>query len=190
MKDLGIVNGGESQAKPLVLNNDKVYIHTDIKPLENGIYEYHEYQCELSEFLTNIVAQIERLTSLITTSLKSFTESKMMEMLDLYPHWVANRPYEVDEVVKSGLNKDGEPQLYQVIQAHISQADWLPKDTPSLYKAIGFTDDKTPIWTQPLGATDAYVKGDKVAHKDKIWTSDVDANVWEPGVYGWTEVNQ
>lgn len=22
----------------------------------------------------------------------------------------------------------------------------------------------------------------------KYWTSDVDNNVWEPGVYGWTEV--
>jgi hypothetical protein len=29
--------------------------------------------------------------------------------------------------------------------------------------------------------------GDKVSHNEKHWISDVDANVWEPGVYGWTE---
>lgn len=29
--------------------------------------------------------------------------------------------------------------------------------------------------------------GDKVAHNGKTWVSDVDNNVWEPGVYGWIE---
>jgi hypothetical protein len=26
-----------------------------------------------------------------------------------------------------------------------------------------------------------------VSHNDKHWISDVDANIWEPGVYGWSE---
>ena len=43
-------------------------------------------------------------------------------------------------------------------------------------------------WTQPLGATDAYNKDDVVSHNGKLWKSTVDANVWEPGVHGWTEV--
>lgn len=42
-------------------------------------------------------------------------------------------------------------------------------------------------WKQPTGAHDAYSKGDKVSHNGKNWVSDVDGNVWEPGVYGWTE---
>ena len=42
---------------------------------------------------------------------------------------------------------------------------------------------------QPQGAADAYPKGAKVSHptSDRHWISDVDANVWMPGVYGWTE---
>ena len=44
-----------------------------------------------------------------------------------------------------------------------------------------------PDLVQPLGSEDAYRKGDQVRHTEKIWTSDIDANVWEPGVYGWTE---
>ena len=47
--------------------------------------------------------------------------------------------------------------------------------------------DEWPVWVQPIGASDAYNKGDKVSHNEKNWISDVDANVWEPGVYGWTE---
>ena len=39
-----------------------------------------------------------------------------------------------------------------------------------------------------MGSTDAYAKGAKVSRNGKHWTSDVDANTWEPGVYGWTEV--
>jgi hypothetical protein len=27
----------------------------------------------------------------------------------------------------------------------------------------------------------------KVSHNDKHWVSDYDNNVWEPGVFGWTE---
>lgn len=190
MKDLGIVSGDELQAKPLVINNNTVYVHTNIKQREDGFFEYHEYQYELAEFLASFVPQLERLVSLVTSTLEIFTDSIKMEIADLYPHWATNRSYTAGEIIKSGLNKDGETQLYQVIQNHVSQADWLPKDTPALYKAIGFTEDEIPIWTQPLGATDAYVKGDKVAHNEKIWTSEVDGNVWEPGVYGWTEVTE
>jgi len=38
---------------------------------------------------------------------------------------------------------------------------------------------------QPTGAHDAYALGAIVAHNGQLWISTVDANVWEPGVYGW-----
>ena len=44
-----------------------------------------------------------------------------------------------------------------------------------------------PMWVQPTGAHDAYKKGDQVSHDGDTWTSTVDGNVWEPGVYGWTK---
>lgn len=112
-------------------------------------------------------------------------DDQAMEVADLYPEWVAMKAYAVDEIVKYGVNADGETQLYKVIQAHTSQEDWKPDVTASLYKAIGFTDDGVSIWTQPLGATDAYMKGDVVSFEDQLWISTVDNNVWQPGVYGW-----
>lgn len=45
-----------------------------------------------------------------------------------------------------------------------------------------------PEWVAPTGSHDAYPQGAKVSHNGKKWTSDVANNVWEPGVYGWTEV--
>ena len=112
-------------------------------------------------------------------------DDQAMEVADLYPEWVAMKAYAVDEIVKYGVNADGETQLYKVIQAHTSQEDWKPDVTASLYKAIGFTDDGVSIWTQQLGETDAYMTGDVVSYEDQLWISTVDNNVWQPGVYGW-----
>ena len=47
--------------------------------------------------------------------------------------------------------------------------------------------DEYPEWVQPTGAQDAYAKDSKVTHNGKKWISSYDANVWEPGVYGWEE---
>lgn len=47
---------------------------------------------------------------------------------------------------------------------------------------------KYPEWVQPTGAHDAYEKDYKVSHNGKKWINTIDANVWEPGIYGWTEV--
>lgn len=114
-------------------------------------------------------------------------ESTMMEIADVYPKWDGgSHAYKAGEILAHGTNTDGETQLYTVLQAHTSQADWPPDKSPSLFKAVGFTESGTPIWTQPLGAADAYNKGDTVVHNGQTWTSDVDGNVWEPGVYGWT----
>lgn len=49
------------------------------------------------------------------------------------------------------------------------------------------TIEEWPDWVQPKGAHDAYSKGSKVKHGGKQWISNIDANVWEPGITGWTE---
>ena len=115
-------------------------------------------------------------------------ESAMMEIADVYPAYAIGKAYKIGDVFRYGVNADNETQLYQVLQAHTSSEEWKPDVSPSLYKKIGITPSGIPIWTQPLGTSDAYMLGDKVQHLERIWVSDVDNNVWEPSVYGWTEV--
>jgi len=76
-------------------------------------------------------------------------------------------------------------KTYNVLQPHLSQVGWEPDKTPSL-----FTEKKEEFaeWKQPQGGHDAYSIGDKVTHKSKKWESTANANVWEPGVYGWQEI--
>ena len=89
---------------------------------------------------------------------------------------------------KVGAIRLYEGRLYQCVQAHTSQEDWTPPAAASLWAEIADPAEEWPEWAQPIGAHDAYNAGDKVSHSDKKWTSDLDGNVWEPGVYGWSEV--
>lgn len=107
------------------------------------------------------------------------SDEKALENIDLYPKWVT------DIAVSIGDRYRDEDTLYKCIQAHTTQESWPPHLTPALWTVVSL--DEWPEWRQPTGAQDAYNKGDKVSHNSKHWTSDVDTNVWEPGIYGWTE---
>ena len=50
------------------------------------------------------------------------------------------------------------------------------------------SDGGVVAWVQPTGAHDAYQTDDRVTHNSKIWVSTHADNVWEPGVFGWSEV--
>ena len=104
------------------------------------------------------------------------------EHVDLFAAWAYPITYKTGNIRKYGS------QLYRCLQDHTSQADWTPDAASSLWKATADPAEEWPAWSQPQGAHDAYAKGAKVSHSDKHWTSNVDNNVWEPGVYGWTEV--
>ena len=112
-------------------------------------------------------------------------EAEILEIASVFPSYELNHSYKAGDRFRYGENSVGDAQLYQVLQDHTSAAEWTPDASPSLYKTIGISEDGTPEWVQPLGATDAYNTGDVVIHKGVKYISTVDGNVWEPGVYGW-----
>lgn len=133
-----------------------------------------------------LAKQVNRALQLLAQA-GNLSASNSMEIADIYEAYHIGKTYPVGHIFKYGANADGETQLYSVLQEHVSKEEWKPNETPSLYKAIGFTDDGVPVWTQPLGATDAYMAGDVVEHNGAIWVSIIDNNVWEPSVYGWEQ---
>lgn len=106
------------------------------------------------------------------------------EHMDIFSPWASAVSY------TAGNLRTYNGKLYRCVQAHTSQDDWTPDAAKSLWTATSDPEEKWPAWSQPVGATDAYAKDSKVTHNDKRWISDVDANVWEPGVYGWTEYTE
>ena len=77
----------------------------------------------------------------------------------------------------------GDPQLYRVVQAHTSAAEWPPTSTPTLYEPLGLDSQGYPLWQQPSGAHDAYQKGDVVNDNGTLYRSLADGNVWAPEAY-------
>lgn len=114
-------------------------------------------------------------------------ESTMMQIATVYPEYKVGIAYKIGDIFRYGVNSVGDPQLYQVLQAHTSAEEWKPDESPSLYKKIGVSEEGIPIWVQPLGATDAYNIGDVVIYNGQKYESLINANAWSPDAYpaGW-----
>lgn len=124
-------------------------------------------------------AKAKQLRKLIEQLAVTLDDETALTGVELFPTWVVGKAYAVgDRVQYNGT-------LYKCVQAHTSQADWTPDATPALWVIV--TVEEWPEWVQPAGSHDAYAKGSKVTHNGERWISDVDSNVWEPGVYGWTK---
>lgn len=144
----------------------------------------------------DIYTRVENLEKLVDELVKLINRSKIYTDSDIsgvrqsvsefektvFPEWI---PKGHEYLVSERVSYNGE--LYRCIQGHKSQADWSPDVAVSLWVAISDPAEEWPEWKQPSGAHDAYQTGDKVSHEDKHWISDIDANVYEPGVFGWTE---
>lgn len=117
----------------------------------------------------------------IERAVASLPDAEALEVPTLFPSWAAGTSYETGERAEYG------GLLYKCLQIHTAQADWTPDAAQSLWAKVLIPDTEiVPEWEQPE-STNPYAKGDKVRHNGKVWISDLDGNIWEPGVYGWEE---
>lgn len=113
---------------------------------------------------------------------QQFDETTIAEHPDLFVSWTEYWRGKAGEIVED------EGKLYRSIHdVKDAGQNRKPSETPSMWTPIGDPSEEFPEWSQPIGAHDAYGKDDKTSHNGKKWVSDTDGNVWEPGVYGWTE---
>lgn len=132
---------------------------------------------------TDLVEQAQAIRAGMQALARTAPDAVILaQPMAMYDEWDANGvAYTLNDIRQyNGL-------LYRCVQAHTSQASWTPEAAASLWTRIADPAQEWPEWIQPTGAHNAYAKGAKVSHNGKHWISDVDANVWEPGVYGWTE---
>lgn len=131
-----------------------------------------------------LIELARKLRPLIEKAAISLDDTDALEAIELYPQWSGES---VEYVKDMRIRFDG--ILYRVLQDHISQESWTPTAAPSLFAKVLIPDpDVIPEWEQP-DSTNPYQIGDKVTHNGKIWENVIANNVWEPGVYGWVEVN-
>lgn len=124
-----------------------------------------------------------QLRKLLENQTATMTDEQILKFPAFVEKWWSGQKYEV------GKRLEYNGTIYKVLTEHTSQDDWTPDVSPSLFAKILIPDPTViPEWEQP-DSTNPYMTGDKVTHNGKTWESDIDNNVWEPGVYGWSEVN-
>jgi len=108
------------------------------------------------------------------------SDDKLIQIVEIFPSWDIGINYKIEDLISF------KGRLYEVLQAHTSQADWPPDTTASLFV------EKTPEgviaeWQRPTGAHDAYNTGDQVIYEDEIYESLIDGNAHSPSEYpaGW-----
>ena len=109
------------------------------------------------------------------------TDEQALTAVALYPEFKAGIAVKIGERYRDSLG-----DLYKVVQAHTTQADWQPSATPALFVKVSL--DEWPLFVQPTGAQDAYNIGDKVAFEGQHYISVIGNNSWSPTAYpaGWT----
>lgn len=126
--------------------------------------------------------EAQKIIEALITLRESASDADALNAVALYPAWREGVTYTTGQ----RMRYDG--TLYRVLQDHTSQADWTPDAAPSLFAKVLIPEAETiPEWEQP-DSTNPYMQGDKVTYNGKIWVSDIDNNVWEPSIYGWSEV--
>lgn len=157
-------------------------------------HEYAEYRYDgeglvhdptsEQEFAATQLDPIEAIVAVLSENINAMEvpDETALKVVGLYPKWSAGTSYETGFRVSHAL------ALWSCLQAHVSQDGWEPGKAPSLWAKVLVPDPEVvPEWEQP-DSTNPYMKGDKVRHNGLVWESDVDGNVWEPGVYGWHAV--
>ena len=122
-------------------------------------------------------AKAKQLRQLIEQLAVTLDDETALTGVELFPAWVVGKAYAVND--RAQYNGT----LYKCVQAHTSQADWMPSATPALWVVVSV--DEYPEWVQPTGAHDAYNIGDKVTYNGQHYVCTSNANVYAPDVYGW-----
>lgn len=129
----------------------------------------------------NKLQMAEQMRRALQKFAQSLSTEEAMEIATVYDAWQVGKAYKVGEYLTYGTNAVGDPQLYKVVQAHTSQADWKPDAVASLYDPIGLDAAGHPIWSAPTGAHDAYNIGDIVDYNGVLYESKINGNTTVPG---------
>lgn len=171
----------ETDAQGIAFNGDAYSFVGDYGLADKPVVRIEQLDTAVELQNTNNTTSIAFVTLAEVGSIDAVTAA---EHADLFAEWAHPVVY------KAGNIRRYNGALYKCVQDHTSQADWTPDVAVSLWNSTSDPAEEWPAWSQPVGAYDAYAEGDKVTHKDIKWVSTTANNVWEPGIYGWTEYTE
>ena len=122
------------------------------------------------------------LMMFVRSQAPSLSDGQALELDAMYPEYDETAKYGKGDITRdAGL-------LYRAVN-NVNASPTHPADDGVNWRLMDEPDEDGVFpWRQPYGKKDYYRKGAQVTHNGATWVSDVNKNVWEPGVYGWHQV--
>lgn len=157
--------------------------------LNNKVTEVNQAIEKANEVVTKL-EQTNQVILKVVIKQNDLSEQEQADLINQFDEYKIGHDYQAGDIFSF------EGQLFEVIQDHTSQADWLPGSTASLYKAYlninidnadGTVTEIINDFVQPTGSHDTYAKGDKVVFEGQVYESVIDNNAYSPSAYpqGW-----
>ena len=125
------------------------------------------------------IENIEMFQKQLGTITNTLTDEEANEFSLLFEEWSPSGVYKIgDRIRYNGV-------LYKCLEDNNATMETPPSVIPSVWTEI-FTEsvsEEIPVWEQPEEGS-GYADGDRVIHNDIIYISQVDNNIWEPGITG------
>lgn len=125
------------------------------------------------------IENIEMFQKQLGTITNTLTDEEANEFSLLFEEWSPSGVYKIgDRIRYNGV-------LYKCLEDNNVTMETPPSVIPSVWTEIfaEAVSEEIPVWEQPKEGN-GYADGDRVIHNDIIYISQVDNNIWEPGIAG------
>lgn len=125
------------------------------------------------------IENIEMFQKQLGTITNTLTDEEANEFSLLFEEWSPSGVYKIgDRIRYNGV-------LYKCLEDNNATMETPPSVIPSVWTEIfaEAVSEEIPVWEQPKEGN-GYADGDRVIHNDIIYISQVDNNIWEPGIAG------
>ena len=109
----------------------------------------------------------------------TLTDEEAKGLSLLFEEWSPSVVYKIGDRIRYNGG------LYKCLEDNSATMDTIPSIASSLWTEIlaESVSEEIPAWEQPEEGN-GYADGDHVIHNDVIYISQVDNNIWEPGIAG------
>lgn len=139
-------------------------VYRDMTPEEITSAQDEQAKAEAEEKKRPLTeSEVSRMLITAQINTISVDDQTALRMREFYPEWESGKEYAAGYKVQYG------GQLYKVITAHTSQADWTPDAVASLYTRIDETHDGTKYDPIPYSGNMALEEGKYYTENDVLY---------------------
>lgn len=154
---------------------------------EDEVKKVHDI---LMVYYENDVSQVEQKmnNNLILTDNQETWQLELKKKVDVHHDWTPG------QWLTRGHTTKYNDKVYRIIQSHRAVTGSEPGVANSLFRPVPviYPGETYPRWNS-IGVLDSennWDLGDRVTWQGQQWESDIDNNIYEPGVSSWTNITQ